>query len=143
MYRYRSGFRSEAQESTFGYWICVSRFCRILYLFQRLLEQVPGPLQLLPPVPPHKLGEVRSPYVLHVGVLEDVDATLVHLESILKVLVLLRGGGREGRVGVVGGGGCGMWGWRGMGLWRLGLQVYCSVAEYVLWVDEGCTDTKL
>lgn len=46
---------------------------------QRLLKQVPGPLQLLAPVAVDELGEVGVPDVIDVGPPEEGDAALVRL----------------------------------------------------------------
>ena len=49
---------------------------------QRLLKQVPGPLQLLAPVAVDELGEVGVPDVIDVGPPEEGDATLVRLQRV-------------------------------------------------------------
>ena len=48
---------------------------------QGLLEQVPGPLQLLATVAVDELGEVGVPDIVHVWPAEQRDASLVRLRS--------------------------------------------------------------
>ena len=59
-----------------------------------LLEEIARTLELGPAEARDEFVEVDEPDLQHVGVLEDVDALLVGLEGVLKVLVLLE----EGRV---------------------------------------------
>jgi len=51
---------------------------------QRLLKQVAGTLELVTAIVRDKLGQVRVPDLKGDGVLERVNASLVHFESLLK-----------------------------------------------------------
>mmetsp|Transcript_53196 Transcript_53196/g.116750 ORF Transcript_53196/g.116750 Transcript_53196/m.116750 type:complete len:339 (+) Transcript_53196:961-1977(+) len=55
-----------------------------------LLEQVPGSLQLPPPVPRHKLSQVHEPNIIDMGPLEQRHATLIAPEGLFEEKVLLQ-----------------------------------------------------
>lgn len=70
-------------------------------IFKRLLEEVSCAFQLLPAVPPNKLGQVNVPNLKSDREVEKLNPTFVHLksahptapthlEALLKVLVLLQ-----------------------------------------------------